>query len=114
MLYKLGKVSDLRKLPISEDSVVPIVEKILNILDKEYGENRNIEEDDGGYILYASYGTKPNEFTKYFNYEKYLCEEIELRNGYAIVTYLLNNEYSVTLVLHKEDLPEMLRKELED
>ena len=114
MIYKLAHVEDVRKLPISEWSAVPIVKATLAILDEVYGEDRNVEQNDGGYLLYASRGTKSDELKAYWNYEDRICESIEVEDGYAIVLYLLNNEYSVTLVMHEEDLPEMLRKELED
>lgn len=114
MVYKLAHIKDLQKLPITKHSVVPIIKEILTILDEEYGDERNVDEDDGGYILYLSCGTNSKDLINYFDYEKHLCEEIEIKNGYAVVTYLLNNEYSVTLVMHKEDLPEILRRELED
>ena len=114
MIYKLAHIDDVRMLPISEWRAVPIVKATLAILDEVYGEERKIDDSDGGCLLYASRGTKPNELKAYWNYEDRLCESIEVEDGYAIVLYLLNNEYSVTLVMHEEDLPEMLRKELED
>ena len=114
MIYKLTHVDDVRKLPISEWNAVPIVKATLSILDEVYGEDRNVDESDGGYLLYASRGTNAEELKAYWNYEDRLYESIEVEDGYATILYLLNNEYSVTLVLHEEDMPEMLRKELED
>lgn len=114
MIYKLAHIKDLQKLPIAEQIVVPVVEEILAILDEEYGEERNIDENDGGCVIYASCGTKSKDLINYFDYKNKICEDIKIKNGYAVVTYLLNNEYSVTLIMHKKDLPEILRKELED
>ena len=114
MIYKLTHVDDVRKLPISEWNAVPIVKATLSILDEVYGEDRNVDESDGGYLFYASRGTKPEELKAYWNYEDRLYESIEVENGYAIVLYLLNNEYSVTLVMAVEDLPEDLKQGLED
>ena len=114
MIYKLAHLEDVRMLPISEWSAVPIVKATLSVLDEVYGEDRNVDESDGGYLLYASRGTKPDELKAHWNYENRLCESIKMEDSHAIVLYLLNNEYSVTLVMHEEDLPEMLRKELED
>ena len=114
MIYKLTHVDDVRKLPISEWNAVPIVKATLSILNEVYGEDRNVDESDGGYLLYASRGTKPDELKAHWNYENRLSESIEVENGYAIVLYLLNNEYSVTLVMAVEDLPEDLKQGLED
>lgn len=114
MIYKLSHVEDVRMLPISEWRAVPIVKGTLSVLDEVYGEDRNVDDNDGGYVLYASRGTTPEELKAVWDYEERLCESAEVEDGYAVVLYLLNNEYSVTLVLHEEDLPETLRKELED
>ena len=114
MIYKLAHLEDVRMLPISEWSAVPIVKATLSVLDEVYGEDRNVDESDGGYLLYASRGTNPEELKAYWNYEDRLCESIEVEDGYATILYLLNNEYSVTLVMAVEDLPEDLKQGLED
>ena len=114
MIYKLAHVDEVRMLSISEWMVVPIIKKTLATLDEVYGEDRNVDDNDGGYVLYASRGTTPAELKANWNYEDRLCESAEVEDGYATILYLLNNEYSVTLVMHAEDLPETLRKEIED
>lgn len=114
MIYKLAHLEDVRMLPISEWSAVPIVKATLSVLDEVYGEDRNIDESDGGYLLYASRGTKEEELKAAFNFSTKVWEDVEYHGNLVEIIYLLNNEYSVTLVLHKEDMPEMLRKELED
>lgn len=114
MIYKLAHLEDVRMLPISEWSAVPIVKATLSVLDEVYGEDRNIDESDGGYLLYASRGTKEEELKAAFDFSTKIWEDVEYHGNLVEIIYLLNNEYSVTLVLHKEDTPEMLRKELED
>ena len=114
MIYKLGHVKDLRNLPITELKVLPLLQAILAVLDEEYGPDRDVEEDDGGYILYANRGTKEEELKAAFDFSTKVWEDVEYHGNLVEIIYLLNNEYSVTLVLHKEDVPEMLRKELED
>ena len=69
MIYKLAHLEDVRMLPISEWSAVPIVKATLSVLDEVYGEDRNVDESDGGYLLYASKGTKPDELKAHWNYE---------------------------------------------
>lgn len=114
MIYKLAHVEDLRNLLLAEWPVVPLLQNHLAILDEEYGADRDIDEDDGGYILYAQRGTNPMELLTWWDYERRPCESVEQQGEYCFALYLLNNEYSVSLVMHKEDLPEILRKELED
>ena len=114
MIYKLAHLEDVRMLPISEWSAVPIVKATLSVLDEVYGEDRNVDESDGGYLLYASRGTKEEELKAAFDFSTKIWEDVEYHGNLVEIIYLLNNEYSVTLVLHEEDMPEMLRKELED
>ena len=114
MIYKLAHLEDVRMLPISEWSAVPIVKTTLSVLDEVYGEDRNVDESDGGYLLYASRGTRDEELKALFDFSTKVWEDVEYHGSLVEIIYLLNNEYSVTLVLHKEDMPEMLRKELED
>ena len=113
MIYKLAHVKDLRNLPITELRALTLLQAILAVLDHEYGTNRNIDEDDGGYVIYASRGTKEEELKSAFDFSTKIWEDVEYHGNLVEIIYLLNNEYSVTLVLHEEDMPEMLRKELE-
>ena len=49
MIYKIGNVSDLSKIPIVDDKVKEILYHFARVLTTEYGEGRNIDTDDGGY-----------------------------------------------------------------
>lgn len=113
MICKLGHVEEIRNLPATASAVRPWIYNMLYILDDQYGAERDIDEDDGGYVLYADRGTSLEELQLWFDYERKLCESIEQRGDWCALLYLLNNEYSVTLLQHTQDLPESLRKELE-
>ena len=113
MIYKLGHPKDLRNLMITELKVVPLMQAILTVLDEEYGADRDIDEDDGGYVIYASRGTKEEELKAAFDFSTKIWEDVEYHGNLVEIIYLLNNEYSVTLVMAVEDLPEDLKQGLE-
>ena len=50
MVYKIGNVSDLAKIPIACNKAKEILYHFARVLTTEYGEDRNIDTDDGGYI----------------------------------------------------------------
>jgi len=59
MVYKLGKVEDMNKLPIIESTIHEYIKYLLLVLDTEYGIDRDIDSNDGGYIVYLSLETHP-------------------------------------------------------
>ena len=48
MVYKIGNIADLEELPQLEDTALELLYHYARVLTVEYGENRNIEEDDDG------------------------------------------------------------------
>ena len=113
MVYKFAHVKDLKNLPITELRAVPLLQAILAVLDEEYGADRDVDEDDGGYVLYAKRGTKEDELKAAFDFSTKVWEDVEYHGNLVEIIYLLNNEYSVTLVMAVEDLPEDLKQGLE-
>lgn len=79
MVYKLGHVADLERLTITDDVTRNNLVELLQILDSEYGDDRNIDEDDGGYVLYVPHGTNPEEIKAFFDYS---AHEIEYVNRF--------------------------------
>ena len=58
MVYKIGTLSKLDKLPSMDAKVQERITETLEILDENYGRDRNIDTNNGGYVLYAEPGTK--------------------------------------------------------
>ena len=50
MVYKIGNVSDLAKIPIASDKTKQILYHFAKVLTTEYGGDRKVDTDDGGYI----------------------------------------------------------------
>ena len=59
---------------INNDTVRDLIEGYLTTYDSLYGEDRNVDEDDGGYVLYCDPGTSAVELKSFIDYEDLLCE----------------------------------------
>ena len=60
MVYKIENSEDLEKLPLTEDTTLELLCHHAKTLEEEYGKER-VEGSDGGYVLFASPGTKEEE-----------------------------------------------------
>ncbi|AVQ37751.1 hypothetical protein C7M56_03260 [Clostridium botulinum] len=89
---------------------------ILQILDIEYGANRNKYKDDGGYVIIVE---KKEDFKKiknktYINCDDVIAEYVDkivCRNGkiYTSSLILCNNDYGITLIVPLELTPQNLK-----
>ena len=109
MVFKLGTVEDMKILPPLEPSLRDYIKYLLLVLDTEYGTDRDIDNSDGGYIVFVTEGTSKNEIKKVFDYTKHTVEYVEVGEAYSTAVYMLNNEYTVMLIMPTEELPEDLR-----
>ena len=112
MVYKIGNVSDLAKIPIVSDKAKEILYHFAKVLTTEYGENRNIDTDDGGYILYALPGTDVKEIKDRFDYSQNTLEYGEAFEDVCYAVYILSADYGVVIVMSTSDIPEEILKEI--
>lgn len=77
MVYKIGNVYDLEELPQLEDTALELLYHYARVLSVEYGENRNVEEDDGGFVLYATSGTSAEDIKPFFDFSKAVAESVD-------------------------------------
>ena len=84
----------------------------MSILSDEYGENRNIDTDLGGYVLYAVPGTPIEEIKAFFDYTKNAVEYAETSGSVCALVYILSSDYGVVIVMSTADATEEMRKEL--
>ena len=115
MVYKLGNIRDTAFLPLMDEEVKNIICRQVRILSDEYGEYRDTDKDDGGYILYIEKGTPLEAIKAIFDYSKSEPEQVDVipaSNGklYSVL-YLLNNEYSITVIMSEDDAPSEILKE---
>ena len=66
MIYKIGFTDDIQSIVFESEDAKELVYHYARILTYEYGANRNIDTDDGGYILYATSGTTIKEIETFF------------------------------------------------
>ena len=106
MIYKLGNVEDVEKIDIKEESVRTSIKSYLEVLDNAYGKDRDIDSDDGGYVLYCEHGTKMEDIESYFNYHDIPPEwiqNIECEPKYLSVLYMLSSDYAIVVVMAEKD-----------
>ena len=83
------------------------------MLSAEYGENRNVNESDGGFILYAEPGTNTNELKAFFDISKHTVEYVNTYGSLCEGYYLLNNDFAVVIVMSIDDTPMEIRNEID-
>lgn len=114
MVYKIGNVSDLVKIPIASDKAKEILYHFAKVLTTEYGEDRNIDTDDGGYILYTLPGTDAKEIKERFDYTQNIIEYGEAFEDVCYAVYILSSDYGVVIVMSTADMPEEILKKIKN
>ena len=104
MVYKLATLADLASVPLEVMSaaVRKVITDDLRNLDRAYGANRIIEEDDGGYVLFCTPQTSTDEIKAYFDPDRHIPEWVEALKddpSYVTALFLLHNDYGVLLVM---------------
>lgn len=117
MIYKLANDTDLYTLPPMDEKTWDTLLMFTQILSTEYGRNRNVDTDDGGYVLYATPGTSAEEVKAWFDYTKWQAEYVDRICGEPPVCaalYLLSNDYGVVIVMSIDDAPPEISSEFEE
>lgn len=118
MVYKLVNIDDLQKIEITDRAQYKLIFNNLITLSEEYGTERNVDYDDGGYVLYAEKGTCSEDLKAYFDISKHIPEYAEKiagsDTGAVFAVYLLDNEYTVTIFMSRDDAPIEIIKEIEE
>ena len=106
MVYKIGNVSDLEELPQLEDTALELLYHYASVLTTEYGAEREVDHDDGGFLLYATSGTSAEDIKPFFDFSKAVAESVDRFGELLTAMFLLNNEYAVTIVMSASDAPQ--------
>ncbi len=102
MIYKLGSVKDLDEVSGISVEVINECRSYLEILDAEYGVDRDIYRDDGGYVILADSKARDDEVRKVFDYTHHLCEFEKKQETFTTRLYLLSQDYGVVIITVKE------------
>jgi len=114
MVYKIGSIADLESISITDDDTKKILRHYARILTNEYGADRNVDKDDGGYILYATPGIKADELKKLFDYTQNIAEFVDVQDEVCSAVYILSSDYGVVIVMSLADAPPEILKEIKD
>ena len=104
-MRKISKISDLIGMEL-EINVVNSIKEQLKILDENYGSERNIDADLGGYVLVLE--TKDDVIEAKENILKDIIveyvDDVECEGGkqYSLSLFLLSSDYAVVVVATKE------------
>lgn len=111
MIHKIGNVKDVDAVSNITESEKQVVCKYANILTEEYGEDRDVDRDYGGYILFCEKGTTIDEIKDKFDYDEFVLEYAELfEEDVCAAIYLTSTEYAVVLVMSLADTPDSIRE----
>ena len=113
MVYKIGNISELESIVITDENAYALLSQYAKLLSYEYGEDRNVDTDDGGYVLYATPGTKSEDIKAYFDYSKHTVESVDRFGSLVVAMYILHNEYVVLIVMSEDDAPTEIIKEID-
>lgn len=112
----LREMEKVQALPIE---VQEVIKGVLEILDSEYGFDRDKHADNGGYVVFAESIEDFKEIQKKTNIDvndviveyvdKILCAEGKVYTNSLI---LCNNDYSISLIIPFEIMPENLLKQM--
>ena len=116
MVYKLGSTRDMSIISHIDEDIYHKLHTLCSVFDVFYKTDRDIDNDDGGFVIYAEPGTSIEDIKACFDYSKHIpeCISYEDNSDLCTVSYILNNEFTVILVLSKEDVPVEILKELEN
>ncbi|WP_434301942.1 hypothetical protein [Clostridium botulinum] len=118
-MKKIAHTKDLGNLKNIPNEVISTLKEITTILDSEYGDTRNVDADNGGYILLIESKedlTNLLEIGIDFNLEVYpeYVDIIKCANNedYTNSLILCNNDFGISLIIlvsiiHKKLLDEL-------
>ena len=117
-MIELVNVKELKKVSMFPNEVQNNIKGILTILDEAYGEDRS-KNDDGWYVIVVE---KKDDFKEIenstnINIDNVIVEYIDLieySNGkvYTNSLVLCNNDYSISLIIPFEIMPENLLNQM--
>ena len=114
MIYKIGNTSDLSKITIPNKDAEKPLRFYADILTETYGESRDLDKEDGGFILYATPNTSCEEIKAHFDYTKHLVEYVDVWGDVCSAVYILSNDYGVVIVMSIADAPREIIEGIEN
>lgn len=106
-MIKLYKKEELKNITQYSKELIQEIEKIIDVLDENYGMNRDVDKDLGGYILIAESkediaDIKANIINGLLIEEYTDVIKSDDGNDYYSSLFLLSSDYSVVVISTKE------------
>ena len=118
MIHRIGNVKDVDKICNIDEMTRNTLLKYARILTEEYGVERDVDHDYGGYILYVPFGTPYEELKAMFDYTDYSVEYVEYiehsEPTMCVAVYITSSDYGVVIVMSLNDMPDEIRKHLDE
>ncbi len=112
MVYKIGNISDLSTIPISDRETFELLYHYARVLTDEYGQERNVDTDDGGFILYCPPNTKAEDIKAFFDFTRHTVESVDRYGELVVAMWILNNEFIITMIMSANSVPIELINEI--
>jgi hypothetical protein len=113
MVYRIGNPSDLAHLPTINEDTKKLLQRHARVLADYYGQDRNILENDGGYLIFATPGTTAEELKAYFNVSghtpEYVCRYGDLCEAFFVLT----NDFTIVIIMSILDAPSEILDEID-
>lgn len=95
-----------------------ILYELTSVLTYEYGDDRDVDHDDGGYVLYVTPGTPHREICRWFNYPVHTIEYVNVARDteppVCCAFYFLNNDFAVVIVMPIAEAPDEIAREIDN
>lgn len=104
-MKKLGYVKDIEQLADVPEEIAELIKGYLRILETVYGADRNIDNSDGGYVVWLEEGDSLEMLQEIdLDVEELTAEYTEivaLENGdkFSNTFVVFNNEFAVNLIM---------------
>ena len=98
---------------MTEDTTLELLCHHARTLEEEYGKGR-VEGSDGGYVLFASPGTKEEELKAFFDVSETRPEYVNRYGNICEAFYCLNNDSVVAIIMSITDAPTEIVKEIDN
>lgn len=116
-MIKIAHVKETESLRLPQE-VVGAIKYIAKVLDNEYGEDRDVDGGDGGYILVIE---SKDDFAKlkdiYMDMKDVIAEYVDLikvtdGEDYTNSLIILNNDFAISLIIPVAITPKRLLDEM--
>ncbi len=120
-MIKIGHKREVKNIKDLPEEVLEVVRGIVATLDTYYGKNRDVDNEDGGYVLIIQSEEdieRLEEFDIYIDEEIYpeYVDRIKVEEGEDWINafILCNNEFGISLIISISIAPETLLDEISE